>query len=222
VVILVIYVDDIIITGSEARAIAKVKSELCLAFDMTNLGLLHYCLGVEVWQTENHIFVSQTKYAKGLLDKFKMADCKISSTPMEKGLKLSAKTNSKAINESVYRQLVGSLIYLTATRPNLSYAVSYISRFMQAPKTEHWTATKRVLRYVKGTLDFGILYGKSKEPQLCGYSDLDWAGSMDDRKSTTCYVFSLGTRAVSWTNKKHAVSLSSTEAKYKAAVKRGM
>jgi hypothetical protein len=86
-----------------------------------------------------------------------MLDCKISSTPMEKGLKLLAKTDSKAVNELVYRQLVGSLIYLTDTRLDLSFRVSFISRFMTTPKVEHWTATKRVLRYVKATLDFGIL-----------------------------------------------------------------
>jgi hypothetical protein len=129
VVILVIYVDDIIITGSKAGAIAKVKSNLCLSFDMINLGLLHYCIGVEVWQTYKH-FCFTMKYAKSLLDRFRMADCKISSTPMEKGLKLSAKTNSKVVNESVYRKLVGSLIdliHLTATRPDLHYVVSYIS-----------------------------------------------------------------------------------------------
>ena len=90
---------------------------------------------------------------------------------MEKGFKLLAKTNSKAVNESVYRQLVGSLIYLTATRPDLSYEVNFISRFMTAPKAKHWATTKRVLRYVKGTLDFGILYNKSKDPRLCGYTD---------------------------------------------------
>jgi hypothetical protein len=109
---------------------------------MTDLCLVYYCLGVEVWQTGSNIFVSQAKYAKSLLDKFRMEDCKISSTPMEKKLKLSTKTNSKAVSESLYRQLVGNLIYLTATRLDLSFAVSFISRFMIAPKVEHWTTTK--------------------------------------------------------------------------------
>jgi hypothetical protein len=152
-----------------------------------------------------------------------MTDCKISSTPMEKGLKLSAKTDSKAVNESIYRQLVGSLIYLTTTRPDLSFTVSFISRFMTTPKVEHWTTTKRVLRYVKGTLDFGILYNRSKDPRLCGYTDSDWVGSIDDRKSTSGYVFSLGTGAVTWTSKKqHVVSLSSTEAEISRSSERSM
>jgi hypothetical protein len=104
---------------------------------MKNLGLLHYCLGAEVWQTNNHIFVSQTKYVKRLLESFKMADCKISSTPIEKGLKLPTKTDSKTVNESIYKQLMCSLIYLTVIRPNLSYTVCSISQFMQAPKKQN-------------------------------------------------------------------------------------
>ena len=139
---------------------------------------------------------------------------------MEKGLKLLARDDSKTVNESVYRKLVGSLIYLTATRPDLSFVVSFISRFRSAPKVEHWTAAERVLRYVKGTLDFSILYSRSKDPRLSKYTDSDWASSIDDRKPTSGYVFSLGTGIVTWTsNKQHAIALSSTEAEYRGAVK---
>jgi hypothetical protein len=107
---------------------------------------------------------------------------------MEKGPKLSAKTDSKAVNESIYKQLVGILIYLTATRPYFNYAMSFISKFMTALRVEHRTAVKRVLRYVKGTLDFGILHSKSKDPRLCRYTD--------------SYLFGLGMGAVTWTSKK--------------------
>lgn len=138
IIFLVVYVDDIIITGCEANAITWIKSNMSRAFDMTNLGLLHYCLGVEVWQTVSSIFVSQTKYAKILLDKFRMADCKISSTLIEKGLKLSVKNDTKAVNESLYMQQVGSLIYLTTNRPGLSFGVSFIFEFMTTLKVEHW------------------------------------------------------------------------------------
>jgi hypothetical protein len=139
---------------------------------------------------------------------------------MEKGLKLLAKINSKVVNESIYKQLVGSLIYLTTTRLVLSCVMSFISRFMTVSKIKHWIVAKWVLRYVKGTLDFGILYSRSKDPRLCGYTDSDWAGSVDDRKSTSGYVFSLGTGAVTWTSKKqHAVALSSTKAEYREALK---
>lgn len=141
IIILVIY-DDIIITGTEASAITKVKSNTSKAFDMTDLGLLHYCLGVEAWQTSNNIFVLQTKYARSLLDKFRMTDCKISSITMEKGLKLSTKIGSKTVNQPVYRKIACSLIYLTTTRLDLSFIVSFISRFMTTPKVEHWTTTR--------------------------------------------------------------------------------
>eukprot|EP00253_Pinus_taeda_P021348 PITA_21348 len=210
----------LIITGSSAHLIHGIKQDLCRTFDMTDLGLLHYCLGVEVWQTENHIFLSQSKYAKNLVDRFKMQECKPVTTPMEPGLKLSAQSSSLPVDDTLFRQLVGSLIYLTATRPDISFAVIYISRFMSAPKADHWIAAKRVLRYVRGTSDYGLLYTRSSEPILSGYTDSDWAGSVDDRKSTAGYVFSLGFGAVTWTSKKQqAVALSSTEAEYRGAVK---
>eukprot|EP00253_Pinus_taeda_P003670 PITA_03670 len=126
-----------------------IKQGLCSTFDMTDLGLLHYCLGVEVWQTENNIFLSQSKYARSLVDRFKMQDCKPVTSPLEPGPKLSAQSSSQLVEESLFRQLVGSLIYLTATRPDIIFAVSYISRFMSAPKVDHWIAAKRVLRYVQ-------------------------------------------------------------------------
>eukprot|EP00253_Pinus_taeda_P023353 PITA_23353 len=183
ILFLVVYVDDLIITGSSAHLIQGIKQDLCRNFDMTDLGLLHYCLGIEVWQTEHHIFLYQSKYAKNHVDRFRMQDCKPATTPMEPGLKLSALSSSPPVDETLFRQLVGSLIYLTATRPDISFSVSYISRFI-------------------------------------GYTDSDWAGSVDDRKSTAGYVFSLGSGAVTWTSKKQqAVAPSSTEAEYRGAVK---
>eukprot|EP00253_Pinus_taeda_P002078 PITA_02078 len=220
ILFVVVYVDDLIITGSSAHWIHEIKQDLCRTFDMTDLGLLHYCLGIEVWQTENNIFLSQSKYAKNLVDRFRMQDCKPATTPMEPGLKLSAQSSSPPVDETLFRQLVGSLIYLTATRPDISFSVSYISRFMSAPKADHWIATKRVLRYVRGNSDYGLLYTRSSDPMLSGYTDSDWAGSVDDRKSTAGYVFNLGSGAVTWTSKKQqAVALSSTEAEYRGAVK---
>ncbi|XP_057854791.2 secreted RxLR effector protein 161-like [Cryptomeria japonica] len=132
----------------------------------------------------------------------------------------SAKSDSPIENESTFRQLVGSLIYLTATRPDLSYVVSYISCFMTTPIAEHWIVVKRDLCYVKGTFDFDILYGRNKDLRLIDYIVLDWAGYVDDKKSTFGYVFSLGTGTVTWTSKKQqAVALSSTKAEYWGTVK---
>eukprot|EP00253_Pinus_taeda_P004196 PITA_04196 len=189
ILFVVVYVDDFIITGSSTHLIHGIKQDLCSTFDMTDLGLLHYCLGVEVWQTENNIFLSQSKYARNLVDRFRMQDCKLATTPMEPVLKLSAQSSSPLVDETLFRQLVGSLIYLTATRPDISFPVSYISRFIS-------------------------------DPILSGYTNFDWAVSVDDHKSTAGYVFSLGSGAVTWTSKKQqAMAFSSTEAEYRGAVK---
>jgi len=219
ILFVVVYVDDLIITGISAPLIRGIKQALCSTFDMTDLGLLHYCLGVEVWQTENNIFLSQSKYARNLVDRFRMQDCKLATTPMEPGFKLSTQSSSPLVDETLFKRLVGSLIYLTATRHDISFAVNYISCFMSAPKADHWIAAKRVLRYVSGTPDYGLLYTQSSNPTLSGYTDFDWAGSVDDRKSIVGYVCSLGSGAVTWTSKKQqAMTLSSTEAEYQGAV----
>ena len=115
ILFVVVYVDDLIITGSSTHLINEIKQDLCNTFDMIDLGLLHYCLGVEVWQTENNIFLFQSKYARNLVDRFRMQDCKPTTTPMEPGLKLSAQSSSPLADETLFRQLVGNLIYLTAT-----------------------------------------------------------------------------------------------------------
>eukprot|EP00253_Pinus_taeda_P009525 PITA_09525 len=166
----VVYVDDLIITGGSAHLIHGNKQDLCSTFDMTDLGLLHYCLGVEVWQTENNIFLSQSKYAKNLVDRFRMQDCKPTTTPMEPGLKLSAQSSSPFVDETLFRQLVGSLIYLTATRPDISFAVSYISRFMSAPKVDHWIVAKPGYVFSLGS---GAVTWTSKKQQAVAVSSTE-------------------------------------------------
>jgi len=134
------------------------------------------------------------------------------------GLKLSKEDSSKDFDPSVYNSIVGSLMYLTATRPDIMYAVSLISRFMEKPKETHWQAAKRIMRYVKGTKRYGIFYTVSECSDLVGYTDSDWAGSVDDRKSTSGYVFHIGSGAISWASKKQPiVALSTAEAEYVAA-----
>jgi hypothetical protein len=117
----------------------------------------------------------------------------------------------------MYRQMVGSLNYLTTTRPDIAYSMSVLSQFMAKPHEIHWNVAKPVLRYLKGTLDYGIKYTDASDVELIGYSDSDWAGNSDDRRSTTRYDFGIGSGVVSWSSKKHpTISLSSTEAEYKA------
>ena len=219
-VILVMYVDDLIITGNHDDHIAKVKKELQAGFKMTDLGLLHYYLGVEVFQRPHHIFISHSKYAAEVLQRFCMQDCKPVLTPMEQNLKLSKFEGGEKVDSTTYRQLIGSLIYLTNTRPDLSYAVSILSRFMQEPRDSHWNAAKRVLRYIQGTKDFGLIYTKTKNIVLGGYSDADFAGTIDDQASTSGYLMNMGSATVSWSCKKQAtVATSSVEAEYISAWK---
>jgi hypothetical protein len=121
------------------------------------------------------------------------------------------------VDVTLYLQLVGSLIHLTTTRPDISFAVSMVSRFMSNPKEIHWKAAKRILRYMRGTIGYGLIYRSTKDFRLIGYTNSDWAGCMDDRKSTSGYSFSMGSAAVAWSTKKQpTVSLSTTKAEYKA------
>jgi hypothetical protein len=212
------YVDDFLITGNNNDHISQVKKELLTGFEMTDLGLLHYYLGVEVMQRERSIFISQTKYVSELLKKFGMEDCKPAITPMEKNLKLSKFEGGGLVSSTRYQQLIGSLIYLTNTCPDLSFAVSVLSRYMQEPRESHWNATKRVLRYLQGTKYFGLEYKRNKNFRLVGYSDADFARDVDDRASTSGYLMSMGSVVVSWSCKKQAtVANSTTEAEYISA-----
>ena len=134
------------------------------------------------------------------------------------GLKLSKEDNNKDFDPSLYNIIADSLMYLTATRPNIMHAMSFISIFMERTKEAHSQATKRILRYVKGTKRYGILYTSSENFELIGYTNSDWVGSIDDRKSTSRYDFHLGSRSISWASKKQPiVALSTTEVEYVAA-----
>lgn len=144
-----------------------------------------------------------------------MLNCNIEKTPLNTSEKLCLEDGADRVSEENYRSLVGGLIYLTHSRPDLAYAVSLVSRFMQRPSKVHLGAARRVLRYVAGTLDYGMWYNKSDEVKLVGFSDSDWVGCIDDRKSISAYVFNLGGSAIAWSSKKQAtVALSSTEAEY--------
>lgn len=218
IAIVLVYVDDLIITGDDVEEIFRTKENLSVRFQMKELGQLKHFLGLEVDQTKEGIFLCQQKYAKDLLKKFGMLECKPISTPMEPNAKMCAHEGKDLEDASMYRQLVGSLIYLTLTRPDISYAVGVMSRYMQNPKKSHLEAVRRVLRYVKSTIDYGLLYKKGGNCKLVGYCDADYAGDHDTRRSTTGYMFTLGSGTISWCSKRQpTVSLSTTEAEYRAA-----
>ena len=139
-------------------------------------------------------------------------------TPIEVGAKLSKDDVGTIVNATLYKQLAGSIMYLTATRPDIAFAASYISRFMESPKDYHWKSGKRVLRYLAGTSTYGLSYAASVDSKLVGYTDSDYAGCIDDRKSTSGYAFLFGRNLISWSSKKQPiVVLSSTKAEYVAA-----
>ncbi|KAH9685807.1 hypothetical protein KPL70_014105 [Citrus sinensis] len=166
---------------------------------------------------EEDIFISHESYIKEILKKFKMNDCKPIITTVECGVKLSKHDEGEDIDPTFFKSLVGSLRYLTCTRPDIFYVVGLASRYMKNPKTTHFKAAKRILRYIKGTTNFGLLYSFSNDYKLVGYSDSDWGGDVDDRKSTTGFVFFMGDTAfTSMSKKQPIVMLSTCEAEYVA------
>ncbi|MCI10100.1 gag-pol polyprotein, partial [Trifolium medium] len=207
-----------LVTGSNEILVKEFKAEILKVFEMTDLGLMSYFLGMEVNQDCDGVFICQKKYAKELLKKFCMEDCKSTTTPMNQKEKFSKDDGAKKIDESKYRGLIGCLTYLTATRPDIMYVVSVLSRFMHCASEVHYQALKRIMRYIKGTINYGIKYTCCQKFKLVGYSDSDWAGSIDDMRSTTGYCFSFGSGVFSWCSKKQEVIAQSTaEAEFIAA-----
>jgi hypothetical protein len=216
-VILLLYVDDLFLTGEE-NLITDCKKKLVAEFEMKDLGLMHYFLGLEVWQSPEKIFLNQGKYAVEILKRFDMLECKSMNTPMETNLKLLVDTSSELVDATLYRQIIGSLMYLTNTRPDICFVVNTLSQYLVEPRRVHLVAAKHVMRYLKGTLDYGLCYTGDHDFRLYGYTDSDWAGSASDRKSTSGCCFSLGSAMTSWQSRKQSsISLSTTEAEYIAA-----
>ncbi|XP_065637550.1 uncharacterized mitochondrial protein AtMg00810-like [Quercus suber] len=184
---------------------------------MKDLGTLNYFLGLEVISSSDGYYLSQAKYASDLLSKAGIIDNKIVSTPLEYNAKLTPLDGEPISDASCYHQLVGSLIYLTVTRLDISRAVGMVSKFMDAPRSVHYAAILRILRYVKGTLYHGLHYSSRSTLELHTYSDANWVGDPTDRCSIIGFCFLLGTSLVLWHSKKHDVlSHSSTEVEYRA------
>lgn len=218
ILIVSLYVDDLIFTGNNSDMFEEFKKSMKGEFDITDLGKMSYFLGVEVIQSSDGIFITQAKYAREILERFGMINCKPVSNPVVTGSKLSKRGGGAEVDITNYKHMVGSLMYLTATRPDLMYVVCLTSRYMEKPTEVHLQAAKRIMRYLRGTVNFGILYNSQGKEELIAYTDSDYAGDIDDRKSTSGYVFLLGTGAISWSSKKQpVVTLSTTEAEFIAA-----
>ena len=219
--VIAVYVDDLIVGGENEKNITLTKKEISNKFEVTDMGPLHYFLGVKVVQNPktSEIWIGQPNFTNELLHKFQMAESKPVDTPIDPGVKLSKKLESEEEYDKVkYQSAVGSLLYLsTRTRPDIAFAVGNAARYCSQPSQTHWSAVKRILRYLNGTTALGLLYQPNDSRELCGYSDADWAGDSSDRKSTSGYVFMMSGSAVSWRSKKQScVALSTAEAEYMA------
>jgi hypothetical protein len=213
---MLIYVDDIILTGSHVTSIQSLISKLQSEFPLKDLGPLGFFLGIQATRTAAGLHLCQAKYISDLLHRTQMTGAKPSKSPCSSSIKLSKFDGITLFDPSEYRHVVGSLQYCTLTRPGIAFAVNQLCQHLHSPTTVHWSAAKRVLRYLKNSVDHGLLYTKGSL-NLSAYCDADWAGSPDDRKSMSGFAIFLGNCLVSWSAKKQAiVSRSSTEAEYRA------
>ncbi|XP_071714802.1 uncharacterized mitochondrial protein AtMg00810-like [Rutidosis leptorrhynchoides] len=213
---LLVYVDDIILTGNNASLVRHFLTRLHQEFVITDLGKLNYFLGLEVSYHASSLFLCQSKYAYDILARAKLLDLKPISTPLSTS-KYFTTQGIPFSDPTLYRSFVGALQYLTITRPDISYAVNQVSQSLHAPTQDHFQAVKRILRYIKGTLSFGLSFLHSTSPDLLGYSDADWARCIKTRRSTYGYSIFLGGNLVSWSTKKQpTVSRSSCESEYRA------
>ncbi|RVW73915.1 Retrovirus-related Pol polyprotein from transposon RE1 [Vitis vinifera] len=161
------------------------KKSMMAEFEMSDLGMMHHFLGIEVMQSSTGIFISQKKYVGEILDKFQMKDCNLINTPSEFGMKLNKDNGGKKVDDTLYKKIVGSLMYLTTTRPDIIHVVSVISRYMECPIEIHLLAAKRIFRYLQGTKEFRLFYKNGEKSDLFGFTDSDYAGDLDDRKNTS-------------------------------------
>ncbi|KAJ1698432.1 hypothetical protein LUZ63_006944 [Rhynchospora breviuscula] len=215
--LILVYVDDILVTGSSSSMISTCIAQLQEQFSLKDLGPLHYFLGIEAVLQSDGLLLTQTKYIKDLLLKTKMHNAKSCTTPIATYITLSKEEGEPFDDPHLYRSVVGALQYATLTRPDISYAVNKVSQFMQSPTIIHWTAVKRILRYLCGTPTHGLLIHSSSSLAIHAYSDSDWAGCPDDRRSTSGFCIYLGSNLISWSAKKQpTVSRSSTEAEYRS------
>ena len=218
ILIVQIYVDDIIFGSTNDKLCQEFSKIMTNEFEMSHMGELTYFLGLQIKQIENGIFISQEKYCNNLIKRFAMENTSAKPTPMSTTVHLEKDENGKSVDQKLYRSMIGSLLYLTASRPDIMMSVCLCARFQADPKESHIRAVKRILRYLNKTKDFGLFYPKECPFELVSYSDADFGGSRTDRKSTSGTCHFIGRSLVSWFSKKqNCVSLSTCEAEYISA-----
>ena len=220
--ILIVYVDDIIVTGNDTEEIGNLKCHLISNFDIKSLGQLTYFLGIEVAYSKSGIVLSHHKYILDLLKDTGKLNCKPASTLVDTNINLKAKQSDKddPINKTSFQRLVGRLLYLNHTRLDISFVVNSLSQHMSDPRQSHQIAADKILAYLKGTIGNGLLFPTGGEPIVTIYTDSDCASSVDDSRSTSGYCSFLGSSLITWPSKKQSeVSLSSAEAELRALTK---
>ena len=215
--IMIVYVDDIILTGDHMEEIKSLKDVLAQEFEIKDLGQLRYFLGMEVARSHKGISVSQRNYTLDLLKETGMLGCKPTITPMDPSSKAQMEEEETLADKGRYQRLVGKLIYLSHTRPDIGYAVGIVSRYMNNPTRKHLEAVFRILQYLKRNPRKGLFFGKNAERGVEIFTDADWAGSISDRRSTTGYCTFVWGNIVTWRSKKQSVvARSSAEAEFRA------
>jgi hypothetical protein len=213
-VIPLLYVVDLFLIGDE-KLITESKRKLDAEFKMKYLGMMHYFLGLEVWKRLSEIFLNQGKYVVDILKRFRMMDCKDMPTLMVKNMKLLRNTSSEIVDATIYKQMIGWLMYLMNTRPDICFVMKSLSQYIVELRSVHLVAEKHVMRYLKSTIDYGLKYASDHEISLQGFANSDWVGSVVDQKSTYGCFFSMGSSVISWFCRKHtSVALSMVEAEY--------
>ncbi|XP_019232517.1 PREDICTED: uncharacterized protein LOC109213210 [Nicotiana attenuata] len=217
IVYIAVYVDDIVVTGTDTVEITDLKTFLNNNFKIKDLGKLHYFLGLEILYKDDGVIVSQRKFTLDLLKEYHCTDYSSFSSPLDPTMKLKAKEGKKLTDPTYYRKLIGKFNFLTNTRLDIAYSVQHLSQFMYDPRKPHLTAAFHLLRYLKKDPTLGIFLSKDQDYTIKAYCDSDWAACPDSRKSVSGYLVLMGNSPISWKSKKQdTISLSSAEAEYRA------
>ena len=197
-----IYVDDIVFGAINDSLAHSFADEMKAMFEMSMVGELTYFLGLQVKQMNSGIYINQAKYARNLVKRFGLDNAAHARTPMGANAKLTNDPSSESVDVTLYRSMIGCLLYLTASRPDIAFSVGVCSKFQSNPKVSHLNAVKRIIKYVGGTGDYGLFYSKESNLSLASFSDSDWVGNANDRKSTTGGCFYVEANLVAWISKK--------------------